>query len=296
MFTLISIFILSISLFAYFCLLHLFQKQKSKRLTHEKKAKLLLTGTIANFADTLGMGSYAITTALNKLWNLIHDKSLPGTLNSQSILPTIFQALIFLKFIDIDFLTLITLTIGASFGGLAAGFFIARLNKQHIRLCMSYGYLGIALLLLCHQLQVLPLGGDSISLEGKKLLYGFFAMIAAGMLPSIGVGIYAPIQVILFLFGMSPLIAFPIMTTVGAITQSLTAYAFIAKKEVATRESLALSWGGVLGVLLATPLVTLINLSSLRWLLMLIVCYNAWMIWKSYKKDRFQSLETARPF
>ena len=92
---------------------------------------------------------------------------------------------------------------------------------------MSIGFAAIALLLFAHQLHLLPIGGEATSLPLSRLLIGIPAMLFVGMLPAIGVGFYVPIQIILFLLGLSPLVAFPIMTTTGAIVQTMTAYAFI---------------------------------------------------------------------
>ena len=36
---------------------------------------------IANFFDTLGIGSFATTTSMSKLWNVMPDEKIPGTLN-----------------------------------------------------------------------------------------------------------------------------------------------------------------------------------------------------------------------
>ncbi len=54
-------------------------------ISTSKKIKLAFTGFIANFADTLGIGSFAIIIGFSKLWNLIEDDKLPSMLNIQAI-------------------------------------------------------------------------------------------------------------------------------------------------------------------------------------------------------------------
>ena len=54
----------------------------------------LFIGAITNFFDTLGIGSYATTTAMFRGWRLVPDELIPGTLNVGHTLPTIAQAYI----------------------------------------------------------------------------------------------------------------------------------------------------------------------------------------------------------
>ena len=77
---------------------------------------LLLTGFVANFFDTLGIGSFATTTSIFKLKNLVRDELIPGTLNVGHTLPTIAQAFIYIAVIEVDMTTLL-LMIAASMLG-----------------------------------------------------------------------------------------------------------------------------------------------------------------------------------
>ena len=56
-------------------------------------------GAVANFFDTLGIGSFAPTTAAIKFFKLTKDELIPGTLNVGHAIPTIAQALIFIAFV-----------------------------------------------------------------------------------------------------------------------------------------------------------------------------------------------------
>ena len=50
-------------------------------------------GAVTNFFDTLGIGSFATTTAFFRFLKIIPDRVIPGTLNVGHTLPTIAQAL-----------------------------------------------------------------------------------------------------------------------------------------------------------------------------------------------------------
>ena len=54
-------------------------------------------GAPTNFFDTLGIGSFAPTTAYLKLRKMVPDSFIPGTLNAGHCLPTIVEALVFIK-------------------------------------------------------------------------------------------------------------------------------------------------------------------------------------------------------
>ncbi len=67
----------------------------------------LAVGAITNFFDTLGIGSFATTTAIFRLRKMVPDRLIPGTLNVGHTLPTIAQAFIYTSVIPVDVLTLV---------------------------------------------------------------------------------------------------------------------------------------------------------------------------------------------
>ena len=56
----------------------------------------LFIGAVTNFFDTLGIGSFATTTAMFRAWRLVPDELIPGTLNVGHVLPTVVQAVIYM--------------------------------------------------------------------------------------------------------------------------------------------------------------------------------------------------------
>lgn len=282
--------VLLVSLFVFFAILSLSRRTK-QRPSSCSKWRILLTGFVANIADTLGLGSFAMIVAFNHRWKFVDDKQLPGTLNAHSVLPAMLQSLLFLNFIEMDLLLLVAFVCAACVGGILSGIVVSRLDKQTIRGLMVAGFSMVGLLILANQFDLLPVGGEATSLSLDKYWIGIPAMVLAGMLPGIGAGLYVPIQVILFFLGLSPLVAFPIMTTAGAIVQSLTAYTFVVKEEIAVKESLWLTLSGLVGVAVAVPLITLVHFSTLRWLLVCIVFYNAFTMWKTYRQEKITTTQ-----
>src|SRR5579859_1502484 len=70
-------------------------------------------GFITNFFDTLGIGSFATTTSLFRLFRTVHDEDIPGTLNVGHTLPTVVEAFIYVAIVQVDVVTLV-LMIAAS--------------------------------------------------------------------------------------------------------------------------------------------------------------------------------------
>ena len=91
--------------------------KKSNKLDNISVAKVGVLGCIANFFDTLGIGSFAIIVAANKFFKIgIKDKELPGFLNVGCCLPVMCEAFIFTTVIKVDPVTLFAMLIAASVG------------------------------------------------------------------------------------------------------------------------------------------------------------------------------------
>src|SRR6202167_192385 len=102
----------------------------------------LLIGFVTDFFDTLGIGSFAPTTAIYKLRRIVPDELIPGTLNVGHTPSAIAESLIFVTAILVDPLLLVA-TVGVAAAGawLGAGI-VARLPRRAIQVAM-----GIALLM-----------------------------------------------------------------------------------------------------------------------------------------------------
>src|SRR3954464_1211011 len=75
-----------------------------------------LVGFVTAFFDTLGIGSFATTTAAYKLRKMVPVKLIPGTLNVGHTLATIAQAFIYTTIVPVDPKTLLLMIVAASVG------------------------------------------------------------------------------------------------------------------------------------------------------------------------------------
>ena len=72
-----------------------------------------LVGFVTAFFDTLGIGSFATTTAAYKLRQIVPVKQIPGTMNVGHTLATIAQAFIYTKIVPVESETLIPMIAAA---------------------------------------------------------------------------------------------------------------------------------------------------------------------------------------
>lgn len=262
------------------------KKQSPVKISYFEYFKLGISGIIAFIADTLGIGSFAVNVALAKLMGTFPDEELPAVNNGAQVIPGAIESLFFMQLVDVDLTTLVTLIIGTCIGGLIGGSIVTRLSIQPMRLAMMFSFIIIIGLLICHQLRILPIGGDLVELHSTKLVIGFFAMVLCGALTSVGVGLFVMVQAVLFLLNVSPVVAFPIMTTAGAMQQPLTTLVFVRQNKIPLKKTLILSFSGCIGVFATIPIFTGLTVTWLHTLLLAILIFNLYAISVSYFRMR----------
>lgn len=268
-----------------------------KNRTQEAQTKTLqigLIGGFANFCDTLGVGSFAIKTAGYKQFKLIDDKLLPGTLNCQAVMATVVQSLIFLTAVDVDEITLVSLVLAACLGATVGARLVSGWDRQLIRLVMSGALLVVATLMLAGQLELFPLGGLDLGLSGWKLGVAILGNFMFGALMTVGIGLYAPCMTMVYLLGMHPLAAFPIMMCSCAFLSFFSAGSFIRMNRINSRAALIVAITGPIGVVIAAYLVKSLDLQLLAWLVIGVVLYTSVTMYRSWASERAepQSVET----
>ncbi|HXH06232.1 MAG TPA: sulfite exporter TauE/SafE family protein [Vicinamibacterales bacterium] len=243
-------------------------------------------GFITNFFDTLGIGSFATTTAMWRARGLVPDELIPGTLNVGHTLPTVVQAFSYIGFIEVDVLTLVTM-IGAAVAGawLGAGV-VARWPRRKIQIGMGCALLVAATLMLMSQLQLFPVGGEAIGVRGARLVIAVAGNFMLGALMTLGIGLYAPCMILVSLLGMNPRSAFPIMMGSCAFLMPVGSLRFIRERKYHLRAALGLALGGIPGVLIAAFIVKELPLGAIRWLVIVVVVYTALMMLRSAYTER----------
>lgn len=252
-----------------------------------------LIGGVANFLDTLGVGSFAVKTACYKQFKLIDDRLLPGTLNGQCVLPTVTQSLIFVGAVAVEPLTLISMMIAAAAGAAWGARHVASFDRQTIRLVMAVSLLVVAGLIFAGLLGLFPVGGEAMGLSGYKLVIALIGNFIFGVLMNVGIGLFAPCMTLVYLLGMNPLAAFPIMMGSTAVLSVFSAGTFIRKGAFDAKAVLAVAIFGPVGVVLAAMLVKSMDMEMLKWLVAFIVIYTSWTMYASWRAARRPSAQLA---
>jgi uncharacterized membrane protein YfcA len=245
-----------------------------------------LIGFVTNFFDTLGIGSFAPTTSVYKLWRLVPDERIPGTLNVGHTLPTVAQALIFIVIVEVDFLTLISLIVMSILGAWLGAGVVCRWSRRKIQIGMGLALLAAALLFTMANLQLMPGGGEALALRGPRMAIGLIGNFLLGALMTLGIGLYAPCLIMISLLGMDPRAAFPIMMGSCAFLMPIASMRFISSGAYSIRPALGLAIGGVPAVLLAAFIVKSLPLTALRALVTVVVLYAAITMLRAAWRER----------
>ena len=238
-------------------------------------------GAVTNFFDALGIGSFATTTAYIKLRKLVPDSFIPATLNVGHALPTIAQALIFIKLVKVDPPLLVACIVAAVAGSLVGAPIVQRTPVRVVQ-----GFVGVALLIAAAlyaaaNLDWMPIGGDALALSGSWFVVAIVAHFVLGVLMMFGIGLYAPSLVTLSLLGLSPAAAFPIMMGACAFLMPVSALGFVRSERIDLGVILGIAIGGIPAVLLAAFVVKSLPLVWLRWGVVVVVLYAAIMLLRS---------------
>jgi uncharacterized membrane protein YfcA len=243
-------------------------------------------GFIANFFDTLGIGSFATTTTMFRFWKQVRDEVIPGTLNVGHTLPTITQAFIYIAIVEVDMTTLIALIAASVLGMWLGAGVVAKLPRNAIQIGMGIALLVAAGLTLMTIFNKSAGGGEALGLTGPLLIAGIIGNFVLGSLMSLGIGLYGPCLIMISLLGMNPKAAFPIMMGSCAFLMPTGSTQFIRKGSYNLRAALGLALGGIPAVLIAAYLVKEMNLYYVRWLVVIVVVYTAVSLLRSAMAER----------
>lgn len=241
----------------------------------------LALGFVINFFDTLGIGSFAPTTASYRLLKLVPDERIPGTMNVGHTLPTILQAFIYTKLVQVDFGTLVALIVASVLGAFLGAGVVARWPRRKIQIGMGSALLVAATLFTLTNLGVVAGGGTALALAGPKLAVAVLGNFGLGALMTLGIGLYGPSLIMISLLGMDPRASFPIMMGSCAFLMVVAGIRFLQAGKYQQRAALGLTFGGLPAVLIAAFIVKSLSLTSIRWLVTVVVLYTGIMMLRS---------------
>jgi uncharacterized membrane protein YfcA len=257
-------------------------------------------GCITTFFDTLGIGSFAPTTALFKLRGRPADELIPGTLNVGLNAAAFLETVLFVTAVTVQPILLVCMVATATTGAWLGAGVVSRMPRRSIQ-----RFMGVALLIAAfffamrnvHELSVrhghiasfldiFPPGGEAFALAGWRFVVAVAVSFVLGALMCIGIGNYAPLMILLALLGMHPLAAFPIMMASDGLLQPVASLGFFRSGRFAHVSALGLTLGSIVGVLVAFYIVKQLPLTIMRWLVTVVVTYAAVSMLRSSRTER----------
>jgi uncharacterized membrane protein YfcA len=257
----------------------------------------MVVGAIVNFFDTLGIGSFAPTTAWLKFRRLVPDRLIPPTMLVGLTPPSMAESIIFLVLLGVlvDPVLLVGCVIALLMGGLLGAPLVARSRVWVVQLVVAIALVLAAAAFAMTNLHLFPGGGTASSLPLSLMIVAIAANFGFGLLLNFGVGNYAPTLVMLSLMGMDPRLCFPIMAGGAALTGAGASIRHIMIGQIDLRIVLGLAIGGIPAVLVAAFIVKTMPLELLRWLVIVVVLYAAAVMLRASLAGRKDGKSDAQP-
>jgi uncharacterized membrane protein YfcA len=255
--------------------------KNKKNLENISFLKTGAIGFVVNFFDVLGIGAFAPQTALLKFTNQTTDRLIPGTMNVANTIPVLVQALIFIQIVEVEPVTLVVMFLTAMGGAIWGAGIVAKLSEHKIRLTMGVALFITALFMFANKMNWIQGEGTAIGIQCWKLVLAGGVNFILGAMMTAGVGLYAPCMALVFLLGMSPEVAFPIMMGSCAFLMPPASYKFIKSGAYNRKAALVMAIPGTIAVLIAALVVESLPLDVLRWMVIAIVLYTSAIMFRA---------------
>jgi uncharacterized membrane protein YfcA len=234
-------------------------------------------GAVVCFFDTLGIGSFAPSTAWLKFRKLTPDRLIPPTILVGLTTAAVIESIIFLLKlgVKVDPVLLVGCIIACTTGGLIGAPLVHKTRVWIVQAIVATGLTLAAIAYAMTNLNMFPGGGTAASLPVALTVVAIAANFGFGLLLNYGVGNYAPTLVVLSLMGMDPHLCFPIMAGAAALMGSSASIRHINTRNLDLKVVMGLTIGGIPAVFIAAYLVVSMPLELLRWLVLVVVLYAA---------------------
>ncbi len=239
---------------------------------------------IANFFDTLGVGSYATTTSMARAFKLIPDEKIPGSLNVGYVLPTVIQAyvtihgvtgLVSVEPIQVDPRTLISLIGCAVLGAWLGAGVVSSWPRRKIQIGMGACLAAAALIMLARITFFHSLAEGSIGLTGMRWMIGMAGLFFLGALMTLGIGLYAPCLILVTMLGMNDKSAYPIMMGACAFLMPVAVAQFVRAKAYYPKAMLGMALAGIVAVPIAFKWFQNLPMLYVKILVICVVAYTS---------------------
>jgi len=247
-------------------------------------------GALTTFLDTLGIGSFAPTTALLKFRGKVADELIPGTLNIGLNTAAFIETFLLISVVEVQPSLLVSMVAASAIGAWLGAGIVSRMPRRAIQLFMGVALLLAASFFAMSNLGAFPAGGTAIGLIGWKFPLAVVVSFVLGALMCVGIGNYAPLMILLSLLGMAPIAAYPIMMASDGLLQPMASLGFFRSGRFSHVASLGLTAGSFIGVPAAFLILNYVlkhnSVKPIRWLITCVVIYAAVSMLRSAWRER----------
>ena len=266
---------------------------KQKKPIFQRFGLGMLIGFATDFGDTLGIGSFATTTAAFRATHYIDDdRQLPGTLNAMHAIPVMVEALFFITAVKVELSTLLPMTTAAVVGAYVGTHVTKNWHAPTVQRVMSAA-LFIAVVIMIVRMITNPGADNALTVHGLHgwwLILGIVFNLGVGILMTMGLGNYAPELIFFSLMGVNPAIAFPVMMLDAALIMPTTAWNVIKMDRVSWRGFAGVTIGGILGVIVAAKFFTSMNVQLLKLLIIVVSLWTAFGLFRDSFKQNWKKI------
>lgn len=241
--------------------------------------------------SSLGISDFAISTLLYPKLKWVDMKKLPGTLNTQCVIPVAVMALSYISSIEVGITTLITCIVAQVIGAYIGPRFVVKLPEKTIKIFIGIGLLIASLIIIANLLNIIPNKGVETELTGIKLIIAAILLFIYGALNNIGIGSYALTMVTIYILGLNIKVAFPIMMGAATFSVPIGSMQFINFGQYSRKITLFTSIFGSLGVIVAAKFIKNIDVSTVNIILVIILIYTSFTMLYSELNKRKEKKE-----
>jgi uncharacterized membrane protein YfcA len=260
----ISILLILLGVFAVgylFVFINALRRDEQDGESIAPKPLMSLVSFIANFFDTLGVGSYATTTSMVRFFKLVPDEKIPGSLNVGYVLPTMIEAYVTIHGVsglgvtvppvDVDPRTLISLILAAILGAWLGAGVVSSWPRRKIQIGMGTCLAAAAIIMIVRMTVFHSLDVGTTGLTGARWIIGMGGLFMLGALMTLGIGLYAPCLILVTLLGMNDKSGYPIMMGACAFLMPVAVVQFIRARAYFPKAMLSMALPGIIAVPLA---------------------------------------------
>ncbi|MEG1779517.1 MAG: sulfite exporter TauE/SafE family protein [Oscillospiraceae bacterium] len=272
----------------------LVRKAKAHPEMISKKSTMGLGAVIGGtmFFDALGIGGNAPQTALFKIFKLVPDRLIPGTLNTCTLIPCTIETLLFVTLVKVDPITLVCLIIAVAGGAALGAKYVSHFPVKPIQIILGCALIIVAIIMTCRQIGLWPAGGNAIGIYGWKLFASIAIFFVFGLCAAAGIGVYAPMMAVCYAMGMNPRSAFPIMFGGYTFLMPAAGFRFLKEGALDMKANLVGQIAGTIGVILAVFLVKELPLYVLTWIVICVLLYTSvMMFFSAFKKKKEEIID-----